>query len=545
MMPTRSPTANLNFLSRALTHEAWGITPDALDSLRQTLEAGHAPAPDASKPGDLQASTTFLPRIDALGQRVAVITLQGSIISRAPEWAESYGYVSPQAFARNMIAAADDASITTIVIACDSPGGTVSGTVEAAEAVAYARARKQVVAVASDLMCSAALWICSQASQIIVTPTAMVGSIGVITSHTDISGYYSQLGVVVTYIRSAVKKALGQPTEALTETALAERQALVDSIHTQFVASVAAGRKKPVETVASKWATGQVWVGQEAVAVGLVDRVASLSTVLAELTGNAAPPPSSTGPDPDDNPEDDEQEDTDARADASGVSTPPPNPSPHSAQEAPTMNIQTITAKLQKGEALTAEENTFLATHLSGLEQPGVAAAATPATPAPAAQAQPAAAAPDTSAWPPEARAAFEGLSGRVTAAEGRAQSAESAAAAERDIRLTGHFEAKARDLGQPVAFAATLRAAHDKLTKDEYEAYENALKVGAQAASGLMNERGSATAQASGDVYAELTTRAKALMAADTRLTLADAQKQVMATDPTFAHKYHAALRN
>jgi len=171
MTGIRSPTtSSLSFLARALTHEAWGITPDALDNLRHTLEAGQGPAPDASKPGELSAATTFLPRIDALGQRVAVITLQGSIISRAPEWAESWGYVSPQAFARNVIAAADDASITTIVIACDSPGGTVSGTVEAAEAVAYARKRKQVVAVASDMMCSAALWICVQASQIVVTP---------------------------------------------------------------------------------------------------------------------------------------------------------------------------------------------------------------------------------------------------------------------------------------------------------------------------------------------------------------------------------------
>jgi len=365
MTGIRSPTtSSLSFLARALTHEAWGITPDALDNLRHTLEAGQGPAPDASKPGELSAATTFLPRIDALGQRVAVITLQGSIISRAPEWAESWGYVSPQAFARNVIAAADDASITTIVIACDSPGGTVSGTAEAAEAVAYARKRKQVVAVASDMMCSAALWICVQASQIVVTPTALVGSIGVITSHTDISGYYKSIGVVVTYIRSAVRKALGQPNEPLTETALAERQAMVDSIHAQFVAAVAAGRKKPVETVTSKWATGQVWVGQEAVAAGLVDRVASLSTVLAELTGNAAPPPDTTGPDPDDDPEDDEEEDTTARARTSsaGGSVPPADPPPHSAQEAPRMNIKAITVKLQQGEPLTAEESTFLAT---------------------------------------------------------------------------------------------------------------------------------------------------------------------------------------
>ena len=135
-------------------------------------------------------------------------------------------------------------------------------------------------------------------------------------------------------------------------------------------------------------------------------------------------------------------------------------------------------------------------------------------------------------------------MNARLTATEGRAQSAEQSAAAERDIRLKSHFEARAVALGQPVAFAATMRSAHDKLTKEEYEAYENALAVGASAVSGLLDERGSSTAQASGDVYAELTARSKTLMTADPRLTLADAQKQVMASDSQFATRYHTALR-
>ena len=540
MTGIRSPTANLSFLARALTHEVWGITPDALEGLRQAVEAGHSPAPPAARDApELHAATSFQPVLNTLGQRVAVVTLQGTILSRVPEWAESYGFVSPQAFARNMIMAADDASIAIIVIACDSSGGTVNGTVEAAEAVAYARRKKRVVAVASDMMCSAAFWICVQASQIVVTPTAMVGSIGVITSHTDVSAMYSQMGVVVTYIRSAVKKALGQPTEKLTGAALAERQALVDSIHAQFVADVAQGRRKPAETVAKDWATGQIWVGQEAVSAGLVDRVASLSTVMAELTGNAVPPESPTGPDPDDDPEDDESEDNDAQADSLGVSMPSTGSPPHSAQEAQTMNINAITAKLQKGEALTAEENTFLAAHLSASGQEG--------SPPPAARpaaTEPTAAAPDTTAWPADARAAFDSMNARLTATEGRATAAEQSAAAERDIRLTGHFEGRAMALGQPTEFAATLRSASEKLSKDEYAAYEQALERGAAATAGLMDERGSSTAQASGDVFAELTSRAKTLMAADTRLTLADAQKQAMASDSAFAHRYHASLR-
>jgi len=542
MTLNRSPT--LKLITNAFLTDAWALTPTMFERVHEIiLERGRGERPDLA---ELQAridGQTYGadPQAETQNGDVRVVSLHGVLISRAGMMDMISGATTPQMFATLVRAAADDPAVSTIVLDVDSPGGTVSGTQLAAEAVSYAQTKKPVIACINDMACSAALWIASQAGEIVIPSSGTIGSIGVIGTHVDRSKALAQAGLKHTVIRSTPGKALGQPSEPMTGAALEQTQARLDALHAEFVQAVATGRGVPLKT-AQAWGTGDTWLGAEAVRIGLADRLGSISEVLAELTA-----PSEDAPD-----------DASftyvpaaAKAETQPTATEPPPeaepiaPDAAASEEELTMNIQTITAKLQKGETLTAEESTFLATHLSGLEQPGAAAAATQATPVPAAQAQPAAAAPDTSAWPPEARAAFEGLSGRVTAAEGRAQSAEQAAAAERDIRLTGHFEAKARDLGQPVAFAATLRAAHDKLTKDEYEAYENALKVGAQAASGLMHERGSATAQASGDVSGELTTRAKALMAADTRLTLVDAQKQVMAADSAFAHRYHAALRN
>lgn len=491
---------HLNFVTQALGREVWAITPDALEQLRHLVDASATGPPDTALQASAGPAAERQPiSQDTTGQQIAIVNLQGTVISRAPAWASYYGIISPQAFAIQMRELADDESVAAIVIWAESPGGTVSGTIDAAEGVAYAASKKKVVAVASDMAASAAYWIISQATEVVATPTSLVGSIGVITSHVDMSGYYKDMGVVVTYIRSAVKKALGQSTEPLSKAARDERQRMVDDLHIQFVQAVASGRQVEVN-VAAGWATGEIWVGQGAVTAGLADRVASLRQVLAELTGNGAPPDGDFGSDDDDDDwakanatttraassdappgeaEQNQAKSDDAPPPSGAVATPPPSPS----QEEPSMNIAAISAKLAANQALTAEESAFLQARLN--QTPVAAATPDPAATSTAAQ-------PDTSAWPAEARAAFEGLSARLSATDARAVAAEQSATAERNIRLTGHFEQRAQALGQPTEFAATLRAAHDKLSKEEYEAYESALNRGAAAASGLLDGRGS-----------------------------------------------------
>lgn len=532
-------TQNMQFLTQALSGQAWAITPQMLDHLQQIVASGKAmQAFDESVTPE--ATMQKVPLVKGNGRSVGLVTFHGVVINRCPEWATWYGYMSPQTFAREIRTLADDPSIASIVISVDSPGGTVAGTVEAAEAVTYARGRKKVVAVVNDTCCSAAYWVASQANEIIVSPTSVTGSIGCIISHLDYSKALLDWGVVATYIRSAVKKALGQPYEPLSAEARAEFQALVDSVHEQFVAAVAKGRRKARAVVAEGWATGEVWTGADAITAGLADRLGTLNTIIGEQTG-AILPPEPTPPPP---PADDE-EDPEARASPDPTATSVPdtpgaeqNPSPtedppasteagssipdsappHQAQEEKTVKIEDILAKVQNGQALTAEERAYLNKHLDGQGQ---------------------ASGVDLTQLSPEARAAVEKAQADAAAAAARAEKAEATANAEREARLSREFEEQAVALGQPKAFGATLREASEKLSPEAYSALKQSLSATA-AQDELLKESGSSKDnRESGDVQADYRARVDAYVKAHPSTSRADAGKAILAADPAFAQRY------
>lgn len=528
---------HMQFLTRALSGEAWSITPQALEHL-QNLVASGQPLRAEEEHSQPEAAIQRVPLLRGNGKTVAVVTLHGVVISRAPLWAESWGYINPQSFAAQLRQLADDSSVASIVLSCDSPGGTVAGTIEAAEAVAYARSKKKVTAVVNDMACSAAFWIASQASEITITPTAMAGSIGVIITHADYSKMLGTVGIVVNYIRSAAKKALGQPYEPLSEEARREFQDTVDTIHAQFVAAVAKGRRKARAVVADTWATGEIWIGADAVALGLVDRVAGLQTVVGEQTGATVPPEPPTPP-----PADDEDEDPEARASPDPTARSGPtaeqNPSPTEDPPAPTeagpsiahspaqpaqeahVNIAAISAKLAAGETLTAEERQFLNAHLAAQQSAAPAASV------------------DLSQLSPDARAAVEKAQADAAAAQARAEQAERTANAERDSRLNREFAEKALALGQPAAFGATLREASEKLSPEAYQALEQSLNAtGAQQT--LLAESGSSRDnRESGSVQADYRARVDAHIKAHPGTSRADAGRAVLASDPEFARRY------
>lgn len=548
---------NLHFLAHALqAGQLWAIQQPILDELHARVmnPQGHGPGAEDLTEQPV-ALTQRVPLVRGNGKSVALVTFHGVVISRVPAWAEGYGYVNPQRFAAEIRKLADDATVSTIVLSMDSPGGTVAGTVEAGDAVAYARTKKRVVAVTNDMAASAAYWVASQASEIVVTPTAITGSIGVISTHADYTKMMNTWGIVVTYVRSAAKKALGQPYEPFSAEAQAEWQKTVDAMYAQFIQAVARGRRKARAVVAEQWGSGEVWTGQAAVAAGLADRVGSLTAVLGELTGaTPTPAPEPPPPDPEEDPEDDDPDahaapspaangdpDTpDAEQTTSPTDDPPaipeagssitPQPAPN-AQEAPMkMTIAAISAKLAAGETLSAEERKFLDDHLAA--QSAAAAGAGQPTPQGAAKI-------DLSALTPEAREAVEKAQADAAAANARAERAENTANAERDQRLDREFRERALQLGQPAAFGATLRAASEKMTKEEYASLEQSLNAtGAQLE--LTGERGSTQdRKASGNVQADYKARVDAAMKEDPSLTRAQAGQKVMRDDPAFAARY------
>lgn len=188
---------------------------------------------------------------------------------------------------RNDLAAAlADPEAHSVMLAIDSPGGSVDGLVEIADEIRAARDAKPLVAHVAGLGASAAYWIASQASRIYATRASEVGSIGVITPVIDNHRAFETDGVDVRWVTSAPAKVAGAPGKQHSLSDLSEIQAGVDEWHEMFVAAVASGRGITEER-ARELADGRVHFAPKAQELGLIDGVATEAALLKVLAKEA------------------------------------------------------------------------------------------------------------------------------------------------------------------------------------------------------------------------------------------------------------------
>lgn len=228
---------------------------------------------------------------------------------------------------------AADPKVDAIMLAIDSPGGHSTGLSDLGDAIAEAAKTKPVHAHAPDLANSAALWVASQASRFTLGKTADAGSIGAYTVVNDVSKAFEQAGIKTHVISTGGVKGAGVFGTELTTAQRKDIQRNIDSLGAHFVEAVAEGRGMAIEDV-RKLATGQTWIGQEAVDLGLADAVATESEALAALNQSKKP-----------------------------AKPAPKRPAIRAAaktKKEPRMNLAEIYSKLAKGETLTEAEIDFL-----------------------------------------------------------------------------------------------------------------------------------------------------------------------------------------
>jgi len=235
-----------------------------------------------------RAEAAQRPAVPAPGNGVAVMALHGVLAPRMNMLSEVSGGATFEQATAHLATLAADPSVSTIVLDWDSPGGSVAGATEFAHGVLQARQSKRVISVANHQMCSAAYWAGACASEVVASPSALVGSIGVYCVHEDLTQYLAKEGIALTPISAGKYKVDGGPWEPLSESARARLQAVVDSAMAMFVADVAAGRGVSPETVRTGMGEGATLTATEARAAGLIDRVETLDTVIARAV--TAPP---------------------------------------------------------------------------------------------------------------------------------------------------------------------------------------------------------------------------------------------------------------
>ena len=171
-------------------------------------------------------------------------------------------------------------NVKAIVFEVDSGGGEVNGTEELASKIRAARGRKPITAYVLGQAASAAYWIASAASRVVVGRTSMVGSVGVIWSYIDWSKYDARIGIEEIAIVSSQS-----PDKALdpkTEHGRSRVQTTVDQLAGVFVGDVARNRGKSDEQVIADFGQGWVLVGAEAVSAGMADRVGTFDQAISD-----------------------------------------------------------------------------------------------------------------------------------------------------------------------------------------------------------------------------------------------------------------------
>lgn len=217
---------------------------------------------------------------------VAVLPIEGVVAKRMNLFTHISGGVSSTMLQQELAKALEDPSVQAIILQIDSPGGAVDGTQELANAVFQARGKKPIVALADGCACSAAYWVAAAADQVFAaSDTTMVGSIGVVTSHVDVSAAEAQRGIRTTEITAGRFKRIASQYAPLSPEGRASIQGQLDHIYGVFVDAVGQYRGGiDASVVHETMADGRVFLGQQAVDAGLVDGIATLDQLISQLT---------------------------------------------------------------------------------------------------------------------------------------------------------------------------------------------------------------------------------------------------------------------
>jgi signal peptide peptidase SppA len=224
---------------------------------------------------------------------VALITVSGVLMPKTTGMANicSPGAASSASVLREHIQRAEqDPKVRSALLYIDSPGGNILGVSEAAAALQALSAAKPTVSYTDGLMCSALYWIGSAAPKVYVSgPMVQVGSIGVRMDTADTSGADAKAGVArktFTFGKYKARGGTGSGGDASSYDAHMQDQ--VDYLGSLFADAVSAQRGIELERVLADLATGQVFIGQQAIDAGLADGVMTLEALITALETNPA-----------------------------------------------------------------------------------------------------------------------------------------------------------------------------------------------------------------------------------------------------------------
>jgi len=217
------------------------------DDLEDMMEMLFGPRPMLIKSGD-----------------IAVIPVKGVIGSGLTELEKMMGATDVEDIQEMLEDAERDPGVEIIIFDFDTPGGTVTGVPEMAQRIRACK--KRTIGWTCKQSCSAGMWLMSQCDEVYVSPSSIVGSIGVYIPIYDMKAAYAEEGITVDLIKAGWAKGAGYTGTSMTPEQRKLFQDDVDEMHQWFIGDV-----KAVRTFADEAdMQGQCWSGKKGAEKSLV-----------------------------------------------------------------------------------------------------------------------------------------------------------------------------------------------------------------------------------------------------------------------------------
>ena len=218
--------------------------------------------------------------ISGLSPKIAVIPIYGVILTQ--EGHSFSSSVSSRFISETLYALADDSTTKAIVLDINSPGGSPVASEEISKAVEFAKTKKKVVSFISDAGTSGAFWVAVSSNETYASSMSVLGGIGVTSAGISFENFILEHNITYRKLTAGKYKDMGSIFREITEEEEEIIQSILDEIYENFISHVMTSRGLSEEVV-REYATGEIFLGDEAVKAGFIDNISDYQTLVEEL----------------------------------------------------------------------------------------------------------------------------------------------------------------------------------------------------------------------------------------------------------------------
>jgi protease-4 len=218
--------------------------------------------------------------------RIAFIVGQGEITRGGTNDSVGSDGITATGLVKLMRQVENDSSIKGVILRIDSPGGDGIASDDILHQAKSLSARKPVVISMSDLAASGGYFIAMTGDPVVAYPNTLTGSIGVFFGKVNLRGLFDKVGLTTYTLKRGRFADIDTTTAPLNDEQREKLRREIETFYKGFVERVAAGRKKPYDTV-EPLAQGRVWLGAQAKQNGLVDELGGLDRAIEMVRDRA------------------------------------------------------------------------------------------------------------------------------------------------------------------------------------------------------------------------------------------------------------------